>query len=134
MHVRTRLVPFALTGVLLSGGLAAFAATSAAADAPKASIQSCYGGAEKYIANSRGGSDAYWPKDSFRRVTGHCNDINVKVNYDRKFVVCWKGHSCPTTWKQGKKGRYVVGAHINGRKDFYLKFRGTNRGTGKVAY
>lgn len=139
-RTRARLAPIVMTGVLLGGGLAAGTATVASADVSKAAesdatAQSCYGGAQNYTAVAgRDSTSAYWPKDSFRRVSGRCGDINVKVNSDRKVVVCWKGHSCPTDWVQGKRGRWVVVDHINGRKDFYLKFRGTNNGTGQVAY
>lgn len=139
MRTRTRIVPFAMTAVLLGGGVAAATTGAAVASPPMAdaTIQSCLGTAKNYTSAPGGnGRNAHWPATgTYAYTTSNCADINVKTNYDRMVYVCFKktGTCNGGTW--APKGKWtVVASDVLDNSGFYVQFRGPNRSTGQIAY
>lgn len=137
--MRTRLVPFAMTAVLLGGGTAAVATApaQAAPSGPDATIQSCYGSARNYTSAPGGsGSNAHWPgTGKYAYTTANCNDINLKVNYDRTVRTCFQKTGKCNDWKKARRGQWKLAAtNVKTGTGFYIQFKGANRSTGQIAY
>ncbi|MFJ4343305.1 hypothetical protein [Streptomyces sp. NPDC088915] len=76
---------------------------------------------------------SYWPnRGAYTRVSGACNDINVKLDEGRWVKVC--GRTWCGSWTWAPVGRWTV-VHYNTtyNAEYYLQFKGIDSLTGKIA-
>ncbi|MFH9575517.1 hypothetical protein [Streptomyces sp. NPDC017230] len=137
--MRPRIVPFAMTAVLLGGGVAAATTGAASASAPKAEvgIQSCLGNARYYTGTpGSGGSNAHWPgTGKYAYTTSSCADINIKTNYTRQVRTCFKATRACNGWRTAARGQWALAAtDVKDGSGFYIQFKGENASTGQIAY
>ena len=137
--MRTRIVPFAMTAVLLGGGAVAATTGTASASAPKADagIQSCLGTARNYTGTpGSSGSNAHWPgTGKYAYTTSNCADINIKTNYTRQVRTCFKATGSCNGWRTAAKGKWALAAtNVANGAGFYIQFKGVNASTGQIAY
>lgn len=137
--MQTRIAPFALTAVLLGGGVAAATAgpASASEQAPT-TAQACRDTARNYTGTpGSGSSNAHWPATgSYARTTSNCVDINVKISdATRRVRTCFRASGSCNAWKTATTGRWVLAAtNVVNATDFYIQFEGTRRSTGQIAF
>ncbi|WP_052864343.1 hypothetical protein [Streptomyces niger] len=136
--MRMRVLPLAMTAVLLGGGVAAATTGSAGASEPAAhAAASCLGTAKNYSGTpGSGSSNAHWPgTGKWAYTTANCADINLKTNYTRTVRVCFKATGGCNAWKSAKKGVWkVIASGVKDGSGFYVQFKGVNASTGKIAY
>lgn len=124
MRIRSRIAPFALTVVVLGGGLAMATPATAA-------VQSCYGSAKNYTTVEAG----MWPGGgTWAYTTSNCGDINVKPTTTRRVRVCWKKTGTCNAYRPAAAGQWTVAASdVLDGTGFSLDFEGIGVSRGQYA-